>query len=502
MIPLLTPSELRSADARTIALQGISAWDLMERAAVACSERILARTSAAATFTIVAGTGNNGGDGLAIARHLHRAGRAVQVYRVPTGARPTDENRRNWELLEASGAVAQDVTSFAELPPPASGLLVDALLGWGVNRPPEGPVRDAIRWMGAAGLPIISIDLPSGAPAMGGADQGAMVFADLVLAIGTPKLHLLLAGPRAATGGFELVPIGLDLGGVPESAMYQVEAKDICGILERRPRFGHKGTFGHALLMVGGRRYAGAALLAVHSALRSGCGLVSAALPDELVVPMRMAAPEAIAISRQEFAQEGGQEYTALGAGPGLGTDAADVDALLALIARAQVPMVLDADALNILAAQPMVLEQMPPGTILTPHPKEFDRLFGAEATSGLERLQRAKELACRIGAIIVLKGAYTATCTSDGRVFFGSTGNDGMARGGAGDVLTGLLCGLLAQGYAPLDAALAGVHLHGLAGDLAARSLGKDGMTVGDLIAQLPFAWQQLRAGSEQPLQ
>lgn len=501
MFPVLDSSALQQADARTIRQQGITSWALMERAAVACTSRILAHVRSDASFLVMVGMGNNGGDGLAIARLLAQQGRKVRVGQVRHRGSPSPDNERNRELLTRAGIRQDD--SWSALPV-EEDVIVDCLLGTGADRVPQGPLREGIQWINAAGRPVISIDLPSGLWAAENAqnDPEAIVVADLVLTLGAPKPALLLPENGRFVQRWELVPINLIFSSAGPSAFNWLEGADVAGMVRPRPRTGHKGTFGHALLVAGSARYAGAAVITARAALRSGCGLVTLGLPEELVGTVHMAVPEAIGMHRGELLVNGGGTGTwALGVGPGLGMDAATQEFLWQLLERIDGPTVFDADALTMLAMRPDLLEQLPLGSILTPHPKEFDRLCGIPCATGFDRLGKARAFAQRTRTIVVLKGAHTAICSTDGRVYFNPSGNNGMAKGGSGDALTGLLTGLLAQGYSPLDASIIGVYLHGLAGDLAAAKLGPDGMTVSDMIAQLPSAWRHLRSSSEQAL-
>lgn len=490
---------LRAADARTIQRQGISSWQLMERAAKACTASILAHARPEVSFLVVAGMGNNGGDGLAIARMLAQAGRTVRVAWVRHRGTPSPDNERNRELLVQAGIRPDDWTPL----PVKEDVILDCLLGTGADRVADGVVKDAIRWMAALGKPIVSVDMPSGlwAGDNAGNDPEAIVPADLVLTLGAPKPALLLPENAPFVKAWELLPIDLIFNGEDASGLSWLEEADVARILKPRPRAGHKGTFGHAWLVAGSRRYAGAAVIAARAALRSGCGLLTLVLPDELVGTVQMAVPEAIAVGRKELSASVPSGGQALGMGPGLGMDAAVQELVFGLLRTTGMPLVLDADALNMFAAHPAELDRLPPGTILTPHPKELDRLCGTSCATGFDRLQKARGLAQRLQAVVVLKGAHTAICAPDDSVHFNPTGNNGMAKGGSGDALTGLLTGLMAQGYRPVDAAIIGVYLHGLAGDIAAEELGPDGMTVTDLITHLPAAWRRLRSSSEQAL-
>ncbi len=471
----------------------------MERAADACMVRILDRTSSTASFLVVAGAGNNGGDGLAIARLLAQAGRTVRVVIVRHSLHESPDNMHNQELLRDAGLPVIEWTADRV----EEDVILDCLLGTGADRVAQGKVREVIEWINGAGRKVISVDMPSGLWAGDNRenDPEAIVTADLVLTLGAPKPALLLPENASFVKGWELIPIDLIFNEEGGPGLNWIEVNDVAALLRKRPRTGHKGTFGHAWLVAGSFQYAGAAVIAGRAALRSGCGLITLVLPDELVGTVQMAVPEVIGMGRRGLSTGGAINAKAVGIGPGLGVDAVAQELVFGLLDRAeQLPLVLDADALNILASRSTELERLPSGSILTPHPKEFDRLIGRPCVSGFDRLGSARSFAQRTKTILVLKGAHTTICAPDGHVYFNPTGNCGMAKGGSGDTLTGLLTGLLAQGYPPLDAAIIGVYLHGLAGDLAAAELGPDGMTVSDLVAYIPPAWKQLRAASEQP--
>jgi ADP-dependent NAD(P)H-hydrate dehydratase / NAD(P)H-hydrate epimerase len=349
---------------------------------------------------------------------------------------------------------------------------------------------------------VVSIDLPSG---MGGetmvpAAEQAVVQADHTLAFEWPKLTFMLPENLAALGTVHVLPIGLseDHGAKPEAEMLEVEEQDARDLMPPRPPAGHKGTFGHALLMAGASGKMGAAVLAARACVRSGAGLVSAYVPaghaeDALVaVPEAMFIKDPAASELSELPKLG--SYSAVGVGPGIGTSEATARLLKMLIQQAPCPLVLDADALNILAENRTWLSFLPAGSILTPHPKEFDRLTD-KSTSTYERLIKARDFSRRHGIVLVLKGARTAICSPSGRVFFNSTGNAGMAKGGRGDALTGIITALRAQELDPMSAAILGVYAHGAAGDVAAAELGQDGMLPTDLIERLPMVWKRLRA-------
>lgn len=509
MKPVLGAAAIREADAYTIQHEPISALDLMERAGAACAIRLRARLAEAGDppVLVIAGMGNNGGDGLVIARRLAAQGIRTQVLRIQHRAAPSPENAVNWERLCATGISVKEIGTASELPgiPCQGNWIVDALFGTGLHAPLQGLAAEAVHWMNRSGCPVMAIDLPSGMPA--DPDErfiGApVVQARRTFTLEVPKLSLLLPEHGEAAGAWELVPIGLDGAFIARCATpFRIaEVADAARLLTERPRFGHKGRFGHALIMAGQAGSMGAALLATRACSRSGAGLVTAHVPAAGRDVMQMMVPEALcstdpATERITMVPPL-DRITAVGCGPGIGTGAETAAALRALIASWEGPLVLDADALNILAQDPGGIALPAGRCVLTPHPKEFDRLAGRGFATGHERLLHAVELAARLGCVIVLKGAFSAICAPDGNVVFNPTGNPGMAKGGSGDALTGIIAGLLAQGLSPMDACLLGTYAHGLAGDIAAERMGMDGMTVGDLLDALPAALARLRDAS-----
>jgi NAD(P)H-hydrate epimerase len=515
MLPVCTAEQMRRADALTIEREPITALDLMERAAGRCAAWIVdrqrmgdIRPSPNGRYVVVVGMGNNGGDGLVIARLLHQAGMPVVVRRVVHREKPSSEHATNLERARAMGVELLDLSAADQLSVSAGDVVIDALFGTGLDRPVEGLAAEVIRAINASGAPVIAIDLPSGlwATENVGNDPATIIRATCTLTFEWPKLALLLPDHSDRVGYWEVLSIGLSAAALQGSDLpfSVVELSDIEQMLRGRPRAGHKGLFGHALLIAGSRGRMGAAVLATRACLRSGAGLVTVHVPACGLDVLQSAAPEAMCSvdPAEGLVTDVPRNLVvyAVGIGPGLGTDPDTANVLKRLIQDPPAPLVLDADALNVLAENPTWTAFLPPGSILTPHPKEFDRLYGKPSASGSERLQRARDMALRTRCTVVLKGAPTAVCAPDGRVVFNSTGNAGMARGGSGDALTGLLTGLVAQGYAPGTAALVGVYLHGLAGDLVAKRKGQDGMSISDLIEALPEAWQVLRDWSEEP--
>ncbi|MDB5197543.1 MAG: NAD(P)H-hydrate dehydratase, partial [Flaviaesturariibacter sp.] len=378
-------------------------------------------------------------------------------------------------------------------------IVIDALFGSGLNKPLDGLSKQLVEHINAAGARIVSIDLPSGLYLDAASTGNTIIRAGHTLTFEALKLGLVLQDNALFIGKVEVLPIGLhpDFEATEESRYEMVEPTFVKAIYRPRSRFAHKGTYGHALLAAGSWGKVGAAVLAAKACLRSGVGLLTTYIPTCGYDIMQTALPEAMALTdanavRLTTLPPDIEKYSAIGAGPGIGTDAATGAFLSALISNYRKPLVLDADALNLLAQQPHLLKSLPPGSILTPHPKEFDRLFGRHDTD-FDRLASARRRAAEGGIIILLKGHHTAIATPSGTVYFNTTGNAGLAKGGSGDVLTGILTSLLAQGYAPVAAAVLGIYLHGAAADLCAATLGMESMLPGDLVLFFGGAFREI---------
>lgn len=500
---LFTTAQLRDADQYTLKKEPIASLDLMERAAARITARIRQIFPGDHRYIICCGPGNNGGDGLVIARLLHQQGVKVSVYLLDTGATFSEDCGINLNRLRNTGLeeirLIRSANDFPVIPPEV--IVVDALFGSGLSRPLQGEVKELVRHINASGAFVVAVDMPSGLMGEDNSanDRDAIIRANHTLTIHLPKLAFFFADNAPYTGTWETVDIVIHPGyAEQQDTPYQLLTGDmIRPLLQHRPRFGHKGSFGHALVAAGSYGKMGAAILASRAALRSGAGLLTVRIPACGYTALQSAFPEAMAdadeeerflatrISRLE-------RYDAVGIGPGIGTDPATANVLKLLIQDIQTPLVLDADAINLLAENKTWLSFLPSGAILTPHPGEFDRLGGSH-TDGYNRLQTQRELSRKYGIFIVLKGAYTTISTPEGRVYFNATGNPGMATAGSGDVLTGVITGLLAQAYPPYAAALAGVYLHGLSGDLAMGHLGGHALIASDIVQYLGTAFLQL---------
>lgn len=506
MIPVFSAASVRSVDAAAIA-HGVPEAEWMDRAAQACLVRILAQEKKlqldpVPNYHVVAGKGNNGGDGLLIARGLWKAGRTVRVSIVEHSDRSSSGHElATARLAEVPVRIDHIKDSDGSIQIIDNEIIIDCILGTGTTRPATGLLARVVEDINRSQAYVVAIDLPSGTADPGTpSETGPVIRADLTLAIETPQMALLLPETGRDAGSWELLRIGLDPwypAGEPRLANW-VEPLDIRKLLRPRARFTHKGSHGHALLMVGGPGCHGAALLAARGCSRSGVGLFTVHGPAGTIAPLTAAVPDAMSSldpSGEMISEVPDLErYTSVLFGPGVGRSEHSAKALRQLLARWSGPLVIDADGLNLLAVAAELINALNANVILTPHPREMDRLLGTPSTSGFDRLQRTGEFAHRHGCHIVLKGAYTAVCSPDGAIYFLPTGNAGMAKGGTGDVLAGIIAGLSAQQYEQLDSSLISTYLHGRSGDLAAARLGMDAMRASDLVDHLSVAWKELR--------
>lgn len=495
---IFSAAQIRSWDAYTMQHEPIASIDLMERAASRCWQWLQRHGMAERTMVVVCGKGNNGGDGLAIARMAAESGTNVWVFVIDAGQKATPDFTTNWERLLKTGATTLIIGDTGELPElPKHAIFIDALLGTGVSRPVEGLLASVIAWMNQSGLPIVAIDMPSGLPA-DLPPEGIAVKATYTLTFERPKLSLLMPESEAYGGQVYVLSIGLHpaFENMHDSPYRWIDKNTALACYKPRKPFAHKGILGHAALVVGSYGKMGAAVLAARACMRSGVGLVTCVIPSCGYHILQSTVPEAMVLTTpdtevMQTLPSLPAKVSALGIGPGIGTHPATLAMLLHALSANALPLVLDADALNLLAEAKQSLQFTTP-VILTPHIGEFERLFGASAHH-FERVEKARSMARQCGCVIVLKGRHTAVCLSDGYVWFNSTGNAGMATAGSGDVLTGLLTGLLAEGYGTEDAAKLGVYLHGAAGDAAAAALSQEAMLAGDIIAHLGKAYLQL---------
>jgi NAD(P)H-hydrate epimerase len=494
---ILTSAEIRAWDEFTMANEPIPSIELMERAARACFEWILQNGFSGKNFFVYCGKGNNGGDGLAIARLLFNTGNQVQVY-IPDSVSPgTIDFQANLQKLRELQVPLQFITS--SIPTlPSGAIIIDALLGTGLNRPVEGWMTEVVQSINRSGNTIIAIDIPSGLSADKSSTGHPVVCATHTLSFQNLKPAFIVAENERFIGMLHLLHIGLHpdfLKSIRPSFTW-ITAALAKEYFRPRSRFSHKGTFGHALLISGQYGSMGAAVLAAKGALSSGTGLLTVQVPRMGNIILQTAVPEAMSISDEEekfitCIPENIDRFQAIGIGPGLGTHKRTGNLLHQLFKNYRKPVVLDADALNLIAQDPQLLDSIPARSVLTPHPKEFERLFG-KCENDFLRIDKAKAMAIQHNVVIVLKGHYTCIFYGN-ECYVNSTGNAGMAKGGSGDVLTGMLTGLLAQGYDSKIAAILGVYIHGKAGDLALTTSSYESMLPSDLVNHTGSAFRSI---------
>jgi NAD(P)H-hydrate epimerase len=498
---LFTTKQIAEIDRFTIENEPVSDIGLMERAALQITHWLVKRFSTEPKMIFFAGPGNNGGDALAIARQLAGLDYQCEVYLLDSGKELNGSPAINWQRLVEQEKVKlhkmSNATDFPEISP--ADIILDGMFGSGLSRPLEGLPAAIVQKINRLKNTVIAIDMPSGL--MGEDNSGNVaeniIQAGFTLTFQFPKISFLFAENEIFTGKWEVLPIGLLPEGIEKipSEIWFVQKEEISKMISPRSRFAHKGTFGHALLIAGSYEKMGAAVLASKACLRSGVGLLTTHVPRLGYSIIQTAVPEAMAHVDQHdsiFTEIPVlMPFSAVGAGPGINQKTNTRRALYELLEKSEKPLVLDADALNILAENRQWLEKLPENSILTPHPGEFRRLVG-ESENSYESVQKQIQFARHFNVIVVLKGAFTTIATPGGQLYFNSSGNPGMATAGSGDVLTGIILGLLAQGFTPTNAALAGVYLHGLAGDLAAREKSEFSLVAGDIIDFLGKAFME----------
>lgn len=514
---IATTQQIRNIDRRAMREFGIPGPVLMENAASAIAsemERFLDGLEGV-KVGILCGKGSNGGDGLALARRLRVRGIPVRVALLAPFASLAGDAKLNLSILRKT-----DVEVVPNASPRAvaeiidwSDALVDALLGVGLSSPLKGTYAAAVELINMSGRPVVAVDVPTGINADTGEVMGTAVRADLTVTMVLPKRGLVLAPGSSFAGKVQVADIGIPSEAVEKEPIdLLMFGKDLAqGLMSERDRDAHKGDFGHLLVIAGSLGKAGAAVMTAKGALRSGCGLVSVATPVSLVPIIQQQFAEAMVIpagesidgtlgigSEEELLKASGR-MRACAIGPGLSTHYETAQVVKNLVQRMEVPLVIDADALNAVAGSADILAKAKAPVIVTPHPGEMARLLGISTDDvQRDRIGSAKGFAEEYDITVVLKGAGTVIATPEGDAFINAGGNPGMATGGTGDVLTGMIGSLLAQGYGPTEAACLGVYLHGRAGDLAAADKGEAGMIAGDLIEKIPGAIKQTMADAE----
>lgn len=501
MLPLLTSAQIREADAYTIANEPIASIDLMERASKAFVGWFVNHfPDKRQSISVYCGTGNNGGDGLAIARMLdgHQY-KALNIKIARFTDKVTDDFNRNFTRVKETGIPLLEIANGATLPTEESNIIIDAMLGTGLNKPLEGDYKRLVNYLNSLNKTTVAVDIPTGFFSDGELPAGAIVLkTDLTITFQQPRINFLLPESAPYINCWETVNIGIkeQFTASVNSPYLAVEEKDIRKMLKPRHRFSNKGTYGHALMVAGQPETMGAALISAAGCVYAGAGLTTACVPQSGLTALNSYMPEVMAIVRQGagLPKIEWDKFTAIGIGPGLGTDEMAWALLTDTLTNYKKPVVLDADALNLLAAHKELWSQIPENSIITPHMKEFDRLFG-EHQSWWQRIQTAMEKAKAHSIYILLKNDYTLIITPRGKVYFNTTSNPAMATGGMGDVLTGIITSLLAQKYSSEQACIAGAYIHGRAGDEMALLNRLNVVLPSQLAARLPATMAKLMA-------
>ncbi len=495
---ILNVQQIRDLDIFTIENEPIASIDLMEKAAVKFVNwfvEIFPKEEN--TIGIFCGVGNNGGDGFAIARLLFEKGYTLNIFYCEISKSPSEDCQVNQNRLQSYPKIPQFLIQKGAPFPKVdqNTIIIDAIFGSGLNRPVEGYWGDLIEYLNQQNCVRVAVDVPSGLFA----DQnsnGSIFQAAYTFSFELPKLAFLFPENHQFVGQWVAKSIGLNQHFInnADSSNYYIDDQLIKSIYKTRSKYDHKGTYGHALLVVGSKGKVGAGILAAKACLRSGAGLLTIHAPKCAYDIFQISVPEAmVSVDEGEDFVKGIQQpdiFGSIGVGCGIGTHPMTIQALREILLQTKVPHVLDADALNIISLEPELFKAIPENSILTPHPKEFERLFG-KTPNDFSRNALQKEKAITLKCYIILKGAHTSIACPDGTCYFNSTGNPGMATGGSGDVLTGILTSLLGQGYTSFETSILGVYLHGLAGDLAVQSLHFEALLAGDIIEHLGKAFK-----------
>ncbi len=503
---IFSATQIKAWDTYTMQHEPIDSIDLMERASEAFVKVFCTYFTPDKQVNIFCGMGNNGGDGLAVARLLSQRGFQVKTVVICHAEQGSSDFQTNFERVKDTlkpVLVTQAEEIHTHLPQKESEIMVDAVFGAGLNRPLSGWVAEVVHLLNQSEVIKVAIDIASGLYADAASVLDCVLKVDYTISFQTPKLAFFIPENAPYVGEWLVVDIGLhpDYELNTKSNYETLDASLARQIHRPRPRFAHKGSFGHALLLVGAYGSMGAGILASKAALRAGTGLLTAHVPNCGYDIMQMAVPEAmLSIDSKsklisQFPDLKNKKYTAIGLGCGIGQGKATEQMLKSMLEKAQQPLVLDADALNLIAELPSKYKSLiPEKSILTPHLKEFSRLVGA-SENHFEHLEVLQNFAEVYQVYVLLKGAHSAIATPEGKLYFNTTGNPGMATAGSGDVLTGIITALLAQGYCSKDALLLGVYLHGKSGDLAAKDKGQEALIASDLIEYLGKAFLSIQA-------
>ncbi len=499
MLKILSADQIRDLDNYTINNEPVSSVDLMERASFAFANHFIKKYPNQSPVYVFCGLGNNGGDGLAIARLLLDRGYSIHVFIVRYSTNTSADFETNFNRLENLTHI-DSILESADFPAiPSNSIVIDALFGSGLNRPLEGLASSLIQYLNLSPNCKISVDIPSGLFADTPSASGVIFKANETYCFQIPKSAFFFPENEPYVGRYSILPIGLneDFINKAKSDYFLTTRDDIQKIIKKRSNFTHKGTYGKALLSVGSYGKVGAAILSASACMRAGIGLLTVHSPKCAYEILQTAIPEVMVLPDEHLHYVSRipleNNYDAIGLGSGWDTKHETSLALFQLLENYDKPLVIDADALNILSKNQQYLSKIPANSILSPHPKEFERLVGKTDTH-FERLKLLREFSREYGVFTILKGYHTAIANPKGNIYFNPTGNAGMATAGSGDVLTGILTSLLAQGYTSQETAILGVYLHGLAGDIAAKKLGKEAMIASDIIENLGKAFLDLQ--------
>ena len=510
---LVTSDVMRQIDTAAIEQAGIPSLELMENAGRAIAQFIIADIAIDlddAVFSIFCGKGNNGGDGFVVGRYLFLAGYEVQLFHIGAPSELSDDSKQNYDLIKELDIPVNEIKSIDDLSELLeSDFIIDAIFGTGFSGSPKGISSELIEYINSQPQEIIAIDTPSGLSANDGCYDSAVVDADYTITLAQPKYGLYISPGREVAGEVSIVPIGIPDKIVDTFKIYNnlITPEYVYNTLPDRKPDGHKGTFGKLLLLAGSIGMTGAVVLAAKASLRSGCGLAKIGCPISTLPIIASSLIDATTYPLPDVAKKGALAKRGLGEirklvadqdalviGPGIGRHFETKELICRLLLSLDKPAVIDADALHALNGELQILEDTPANLILTPHEKEFFNLTVIEVPQEIHaRIETARKFAIEHQTILVLKGSPTIVAHYDGNIYLNQTGNNGMAVGGSGDVLSGIIGSFLAQGIEPIDSALCGVFIHGLAGDIAAYELGERSMIASDIIDFLPEAFLML---------
>ena len=497
MLKILSGNDIKNLDLYTIEKQNITSLDLMDRAVDVFVKWYTLNYSSKESINIFCGVGNNGGDGLLASCILKDKGYNVRVYFVGDVNKLSEECLYHLKSTEKKDIEVNYLNSISDNKIYNSDVIIDAIFGSGLSRKLDESTSKYVDYINSRNSVIISIDIPTGMPSELFIKSN-FIRSDFTLTFQLPKLSFYLPEYSNYTGEVIVLDIGLEKEFINNSdcIAYFIQESDIKNKIQLRSNNSHKGNFGHGLIISGSRGKMGACVLALKAALKSGIGLLTCYTAKKGEIIIQTSVPEAMTIIDKEMDVISSfpplDPYSVVGIGPGLGTLSLTQKMLIDFFNNVNVPVVIDADAINIIASNKEILNSIPKNSVLTPHPKEFKRLVGEYADSS-KRIELQKELSKKYKVNILVKGAYSTMTNSSGELFINSTGNPGMATGGSGDVLTGIITGLIGRGYSPFDAMIIGVFIHGYAGDISKGELGEESLMASDLIDNLPKSFKKI---------